>query len=251
MKGRMKAVLPENQLPKTSQPRKKRPSKTTSMFSEDQVLPTSITKVLVTLNPNKAARSPTAMDQVERDIKNVLREMDREDHLSEICGNNPYVESYGTSDLGLEVGSKQHRVHAHFILEIKHYVLHYSLKKLRERIKEFFDEYGVDLSSNWYVHLTIVPAYKENYATKEKRRAKALAMEDFGNEEYARLADTATESTYRVHNKEINVLDPTPDTANFVAAHSGQRDYNMKNEIEIKEIEDVIGKIESLHLEEK
>lgn len=190
---------------------------------EEETTPT-ITKVLVTLNPNKAVKNAADFEQKKQTFLDILG--DFEENLEEICGREPFVKKITTKNLSLELGKKFKRLHAHFILKIQHFVKNYSLDKLRWRIKDFFDLEGIALSNSWAVFITLAPAYKENYATKEARRLSADEIAEEGDpEELQRLSDERPEKHYSVGSHHLNALDGKQ--AMYIV-QTGKRSYNTK-----------------------
>lgn len=117
----------------------------------------SVTKVLVTLNPNKVFHplQPEANKEIETTFWDILEDMEQ-NGMEQIVGREPYIKEIETQDYNLEVGGKFHRIHGHFILTIKHYLEKYSLKKLQFRMQEWLNENGTGLvspSKSWSVFL--------------------------------------------------------------------------------------------------
>lgn len=155
---------------------------------------------------------------------------DFDNNLEEIVGKDPYIKKISTKNLNFEVGKKFHRLHAHFILSIQHYVNKYSISKLRERIKDWMDENGRALEKSWAVYLTLAPTFKENYASKEARKLKADQLEDKDPEELERLSDGREEKTYKVHNKEVSALSAKEILS---VAETGKRTYNTPKKLDL------------------
>lgn len=204
---------------------KKKVQRGKSMFSKDKEESQSElakTKVLVTINPNKSAKTVQKYQELRDTLIDILKDLEQND-IEQVTGTEPYVKKISTKNLGIEIGSKYKRVHAHFILSIKHYVEHYSIKKLRERLKDWLDENGRALSKNWYVNLKIINAYEENYANKEARKAAAIARENEDPDELNRLSDPRQEQNFHVRARNLKVLDRKQVPHMMV---TGKRSYN-------------------------
>lgn len=191
------------------------------------------TKVLVTLNPNKAPKNEAQKQDMIKTFVDILGDM--EENLEEICGKEPYMKKISTKNLSFEIGGKYHRLHCHFILSMRHYVAKYSISKLRLRLKDWLDDNGIALERSWAVFLTLAPSFKENYAIKEARKIACEEHENDDPEELERLSDPREMKTYG----KVDVLDPTEVLSIY---QNNRRKYNTK------EVGDLVEHFEHLQL---
>jgi len=189
----------------------------------------SVTKVLVTLNPNKVFKPnrPEANDLIQEKIWDILEDMEQ-NAMETIVGNATYIKSIKTSNYAIEVGSKFHRIHAHFVLTIKHFLEKYSLKKLQQRLQDWLNDNGssiVPASKNWSVYLRLLPLYAANYTSKEGRYETAQRKKYLDKEEYDRLSDPRTETTVSHGWKHFKVMSNNLATIESMS-RTGIRNYN-------------------------
>jgi hypothetical protein len=117
-----------------------------------------------------------------------------EEFRTEVFGNKKAVPRVEVDALGMEFGEKKKRLHAHLQLKIHHQIGAYSIKKMRDRLKQVLDRYGQDITPGFHVHTAkndrAGGAY-QNYATKEARKANNIrvANDSSMSDEVERLSD--------------------------------------------------------------
>ena len=203
-------------------------ARTATQTTKDYDTP-SVTKVLVTVNPNKVFKEnkPQANDLVQEKFWDILEDMEK-NGLETIVGNATYIKSIKTSNYAVEVGSKFHRIHAHFVLTIKHFLEKYSLKKLQARLQDWLNENSstlVPASKNWSVYLRLLPLYAANYTSKEGRYETAARKKYLDKEEFDRLSDPRAEVQVTHGWKHFKVMSNNLATIESMSA-SGRRNYN-------------------------
>ena len=189
----------------------------------------SVTQVLVTLNPNKVFQihHPQANEDVQEKFWDILEDMEQ-NGMGIIVGKEPYIKSIKTSDFAIEVGSKFKRIHAHFVLTIKHFLEKYSLKKLQQRLQDWLNENGTGLvtsSKNWSVFLRLLPLFAKNYTSKEGRYETAQRKKYLAPEEYERLSDPRKEIEVNHGWKHFKVMANNTSTIQSMV-QTGKRNYN-------------------------
>ena len=185
--------------------------------------------MLVTVNPNKVFKEnkPQANDLVQEKLWDILEDMEQ-NGMETIVGSGTYIKSIKTSSYAVEVGSKFHRIHAHFVLTIKHFLEKYSLKKLQARIQDWLNDNDstlVPVSKNWSVYLRLLPLYADNYTSKEGRYETAQRKKYLDKEEYDRLSDPRTETVVTHGWKHFRVMSNNLATIESMSA-TGRRNYN-------------------------
>jgi len=97
---------------------------------------------LVTLNPNKTAQAIKSFPDEKRkkfikgfDEMNVL--FSNEKLLNDVIKGNDYIKLVGKTSASIEVGSKQHRIHAHYTF-ITHKKCMIDYNKVRKFAKYFY-----------------------------------------------------------------------------------------------------------------
>jgi hypothetical protein len=150
----------------------------------------TLTAVHVTCNSNKAAFTRGVWLQKRTETRDLFVNDLFGDPVAVnmVFGGDEAVDEVKITRIGVEIGTKQRRVHIHFTAEVYHYVRGYSLRKLNSRLKEWLNQNsGFD---GWAVWIRLLPRRQENYANKVSRQK---AYKDKWNEEstheYERLSD--------------------------------------------------------------
>lgn len=157
----------------------------------------NLTEVSITANSNKPISTADQWNQFSTELSQLLEDgLFGEDPKPGdfVFGEFPWVQAVRAVAFGLEIGEKQHRGHFHLVVEIRHIMQRYSIKKFRDRFKQWLDKnYGSKKGiGNWHVYTKLSPRYDVNYANKNNRWAANDAIERSkarSNGEKVRLQD--------------------------------------------------------------
>jgi hypothetical protein len=182
-------------------------SRTTWRARKDTV--ENVTVISVMANTNKRITTESAFQQFEETVEDLFQNslFGSDTEVDEVFGNSPWVTQINVKSFGIEVGNKQLRGHVHLVVEIKHIIPRYSIRKLRIRLKSWLDS-NSDWSS-WNIYLRLSPTYQENYANKEARWANndKVEKEQANNEEFQELSEDKEMKKMVWKMKNLRVLD--------------------------------------------
>lgn len=188
----------------------------------------NLTAFHLTANSNKPVHTEKAYNEISDYLEGVFKNqiLGDEEVASEIFGDHPWVQSVSVKSFGVELGSVQHRAHAHIVIHIKHRVPTYSLNKLRERMRTWLNknclEHGI---KGWHLYTKLIPAYQINYANKEDRWDANDSVEGTADEdEKARLEDDRDLLELTKGMKTLRVLEGNE----HIVDNKGHRSYNKK-----------------------
>jgi hypothetical protein len=151
--------------------------------------PLNITVVQFTANTNFSLQTQEQLDDFTEEMKQLFL-IDIQPFQEELFGDEFLVPSVEISSFEADIGDKFHKAHVHFVVTLKHKLQKYSVKKLKDRVKNWLNQ-QYTRSKGWYVYTVLMDFRRANYANKHGRDAANQEVDEMAEyqDEIERLSD--------------------------------------------------------------
>ena len=159
------------------------------------------TPIIITISLNQQVRNESSGEVIRdpdavpeektRRLKEQMLHLEERKNVRDVFGKDVYLYRVETGRVGIEIGGKKGNLHAHWFVEVSHFLPDYSLGKLSDRVRDFYNKV---FKERIYVNVTLQgrghrsSLKGKQYASKEERQMYAKPRE-LDPHEYDRLTN--------------------------------------------------------------